>query len=86
MSEQLDLLGPRQCLVDDAVDLGEHSINDQVLQLLLATDVAVQRAGHHPCVPEVGSPPLSCYVTAEGAHSDPPVAVQLIYVMLSLLR
>jgi hypothetical protein len=37
ISEQLDLLGPRQCLVNDAVDLGEHSINDQVLQLLLAT-------------------------------------------------
>ena len=40
----------------------------------------------NPCVcPKLGSHPLSCYVTAEGAHSDPPVAVQLIYVMLSSL-
>jgi hypothetical protein len=48
MGEQLDLLGPRQCVVDVAVDLSEHPVNDQVLQLLLTTDVTIERAGDHP--------------------------------------
>ena len=46
--ERLDLLGPRQGVADVAVDLGEHAIQDEVLELLLAADVAVERAGNHP--------------------------------------
>jgi hypothetical protein len=48
MSECLDLLGPRQCRVDVAVNLGEHAVKHQVLELLLTPDVAIQRAGDHP--------------------------------------
>src|SRR5581483_4686274 len=48
MSEHLDLLGPRQYLVDLAINLGEHAVNNQVLELFLTPDVAIQRAGDHP--------------------------------------
>ena len=48
MGEQLDLFGPGQGGVDVDVDLGEHAVQDQVLELLLVADVAVERAGDHP--------------------------------------
>src|SRR2546421_9738128 len=48
MSEHLDLLDPWQYLVDLAVNLGEHAVNNQVLELLFALYVAVQGAGDHP--------------------------------------
>jgi hypothetical protein len=30
-----------------AVDLGEHGVEDKIVELFLAADVAVQRAGNH---------------------------------------
>jgi hypothetical protein len=48
MSECLDLRSPRQRRVDVAVDLGEHAVDDQVLELFFAPYVAVQGAGDHP--------------------------------------
>jgi hypothetical protein len=49
---------PRQCVVDLAVDLGEDAVNDQVLELLLVTYVAVERAGDHS------------KARGQGAHSE----------------
>jgi hypothetical protein len=31
-----------------AVDLGEHAVEDQILELLLVADVMVERAGDNP--------------------------------------
>jgi hypothetical protein len=45
-------------VVDVAVDLSEHSINDQVLQLLLTTHVAVKRTGDN------------AQTRAQGAHGQ----------------
>jgi hypothetical protein len=47
MRKQLDPLGPGQGGVDVAVDLGEHAVQDQVLELLLVAHVAVERPGDH---------------------------------------
>jgi hypothetical protein len=41
MREQGELFGPRQGWVEVAVDLGEHAVQHQVLELLLVADVAV---------------------------------------------
>jgi len=46
--EQLDPLGPWQGGREGAVDLGEHAVKDQVVELLLVAHVAVERAGDHP--------------------------------------
>jgi hypothetical protein len=48
MGEQLELLGPGLGGVEVAVDLGEHAVKGQVLELLLVADVVVERAGDHP--------------------------------------
>jgi hypothetical protein len=48
MGERLDLLGPGLGGVEVAVDLGEHGVKDQVVELLLVADVVVERAGDHP--------------------------------------
>jgi hypothetical protein len=45
--ERGDLPGPRESGVGLAVDLGPHAVQDEVIQLLLASDVAVQRGGNH---------------------------------------
>ena len=45
--ERGDLHGPRRGGVSPAVDLAEHRVEDEVVQLFLAADVAVQRAGNH---------------------------------------
>jgi hypothetical protein len=47
MREHRDLSGPIEGAIDLAVDLGEHRVEDEVIQLLLVTDVAVQGAGNH---------------------------------------
>jgi hypothetical protein len=43
MGEQLELLGPGLRGVEVAVDLGERGVKDQVLELLLVADVAVEQ-------------------------------------------
>jgi hypothetical protein len=48
MGEQLELLGPGLGGVEVAVDLGEHGVKDQVVELLLVADVVVERAGDDP--------------------------------------
>ena len=45
--ERGELPGPRQGGVGLAVDLAQDGVEDEVIQLLLAADVAVQRAGNH---------------------------------------
>ena len=56
--ERGDLRDPGQSRVGPAVDLGEHRVEDEVVELFLAADVAVQRAGNHA---EAGG---------EGAHAE----------------
>jgi hypothetical protein len=48
VGDHLEPLGPGQGGVDGAVDLGEDAVKDQVLELLLVADVAVERAGDDP--------------------------------------
>ena len=45
--ERGELSGPREGGVGLAVHLAEDGVEDEVIQLLLAADVAVQRAGNH---------------------------------------
>ena len=56
--ERGDLCGPGQSRVGPAVDLGKHSVEDKVIELFLAADVAVQRPGNH------------AEAAAEGAHAE----------------
>jgi hypothetical protein len=56
--ERGDLPGPREGGIGPAVDLGQDAVQDEVVQLLLASDVAVQRGGNHA---EAG---------AQGAHAQ----------------
>ena len=45
--ERGELPGPREGGIGPAVDLAQDGVEDQVIQLLLAADVTVQRAGNH---------------------------------------
>jgi hypothetical protein len=45
--EHLDPVGPAAAVIDPAVDLGQHSIEDEVVELLFVAHVAVQRSGYH---------------------------------------
>jgi hypothetical protein len=45
--EHLDLLGPGAAAIDLAVHLGQHPVEDEVVQLFLVAHVAVQRPGNH---------------------------------------
>ena len=56
--EHRDLPGPRESGVGPAVDLGQYAIEDEVVKLFLAADVAVQRRGNYA---EAGG---------EGAHAQ----------------
>ena len=47
LRERRDLPGPVEGVIGLAVDLGQHAVEDEVVELLLAADVAVQRAGNH---------------------------------------
>jgi hypothetical protein len=47
MGQRGELFGPGECGVDVAVDLGEHAVQDEVLESFLAAHVAVERAGDH---------------------------------------
>ncbi len=58
--ERADLPGPGEGGVGLAVDLGQHAVEDEVMELLLAAYVAVQRTGNHS---EAGG---------EGAHAEGP--------------
>jgi hypothetical protein len=53
-----DLRGPGRGGIGPAVDLAEHRVEDEVVELFLAADVPVQRARHHA---EAGG---------EGAHAQ----------------
>src|SRR5690348_17662615 len=62
--EDLDLLGPGEGVFEMVVDLGQHAVQDEIVELLLAAYVAVQRRGndvetggqcaHAQCVHAVG--------------------------------
>jgi hypothetical protein len=56
--ERGDLRGPGQGGVGPAVDLGEHRVENEIVELFLAADVAVQRAGNH------------AEAACEGAHAE----------------
>jgi hypothetical protein len=45
--ERLDLLGPGEGGVELGVDLGQHPVQDEVVQLLLVVHVPVQRRWDH---------------------------------------
>jgi hypothetical protein len=45
VGQGLELLAPLQRGVEVEVDLGQDAVKDQVLELLLVADVAVDRAG-----------------------------------------
>jgi hypothetical protein len=45
--QNLDPFGPAARFIDLMVDLGQHSVQDKVIQLFLVAHVAVQRAGNH---------------------------------------
>jgi hypothetical protein len=45
MSQDLELLGPGQGWLEVDVDLGQHVVKEQVLELLFVADVVVERAG-----------------------------------------
>jgi hypothetical protein len=47
LPERGHLPGPIQGVIGLAVGLGQHVVEDKVVELLLAADVAVQRAGNH---------------------------------------
>jgi hypothetical protein len=61
--ERGDLTGPGEGGVSPVVDLGQDAIKDEIVQLVLAGDVAVQRGGDHA---EAGG---------EGAHAQGGSAV-----------
>jgi hypothetical protein len=56
--QRRDLAGPGEGGIGRAVDLGQHPVEDEVLKLLLAADMAVQRAGNH------------AEAAGEGAHAE----------------
>jgi hypothetical protein len=56
--EHGDLRGPGQSRVGPAVNLGEHGVQDEILELFLAADVAVQRTRNH------------AEAAGEGAHAE----------------
>jgi len=47
MREHLDSFGPSEAVIDRAVDLGQYSVEDEVVELFLVAHVAVQRRGYH---------------------------------------
>jgi len=44
--EHLDPFGPSEAVIDRAVDLGQYSVEDEVVELFLVAHVAVQRRGN----------------------------------------
>jgi hypothetical protein len=48
VGQQLELLGPAQGGVQVEVNLGQHAVEDQVLELLFVADVVVEGAGDNP--------------------------------------
>jgi hypothetical protein len=48
IGKDLELLGPGQERVEVEVDLDEHAVKQQVLELLLTAEVVVERAGDDP--------------------------------------
>ncbi len=45
--QYLDPLGPGEGVIHSAIDLGQHPVDEEVMKLLLAAHVAVQRRGNH---------------------------------------
>ncbi len=48
MGQDLELLGPGQRGTEVDIDLGQDAVEEQVLELLLVADVAIDRAGDDP--------------------------------------
>jgi hypothetical protein len=48
MGQELELAGPVQGRVQADVDLGQHVVEDQVVEALLVPDMVVERPGDHP--------------------------------------